>query len=106
MPKNRVALEQEEKRLMEVIDQQSVLLEQKVAKTVKTGLIVGASLVAGYTIYSLLFGGGGEKRIKSTKNASLKIINNPLAISLLQSVIKKSIELLVREKPKNIQSEE
>lgn len=101
MPDKRADLVKEENRLMTEIDQQSDVLEQKTEKIIKTSLIVGASILAGYTIYSLLSGDSGKKgKVKKPKQVQSGTMNNPMFKNLFQSAIKKGIEILLSEKQK------
>jgi hypothetical protein len=101
MPEKRAHLIKEENRLMTEIDQQSDVLEQKAEKIIKTSLIVGASILAGYTIYGLLSDDSGKnKKEKKTKQVQSGTMNNPLFKNILQAVLKKGMEILLSEKQK------
>jgi hypothetical protein len=101
MPEKRAYLIKEENRLMTEIDQQSDVLEQKAEKIIKTSLIVGASILAGYTIYSLLSGDSRKKgETKKPKQVQSRTMNNPLFKNIFQSAVKKGIEILLSEKQK------
>ena len=99
MPDKRADLIKEENRLMTELDQQSDILEQKAEKIIKTSLIVGASILAGYTIYSLLLGDSeNKKEEKKSKQVQSGTMNNPMFKNILQSAVKKGIEILLSEK--------
>lgn len=101
MSDKRTELQNTEKRLLSEIEGQSEILEKKAENIVKTSLIVGASILAFYTLYNLLSDDSkpSKKKKKASNNRS-GILNNPMVKNLMQSAVKKGIEMIVADKIK------
>lgn len=95
MSNKRLELERQEKKIISEIEIQSKALKKKIEKIIKTSLIIGTSVWAGYTIYNML---SDDKNPSKKKKAS--IFRNPLIKNILESVLKKGIEMIVEGKIK------
>jgi len=100
MPGRRLELENQEKELISKIDNQSEELEKKTKKVIKTSLIIGASVLASYLIYSVLSSDTNPAKKRENYRRKTNIFRNSLAKNILESALKKGIKIIIGDKSK------
>ena len=94
LSKKRVALINRENKLLSDLEGSTTVLNKSLNKTLKRSLLVGGSLVAGYTVYKILR--GKEKPSKKDKKSVDRMTHKNKSMSpVLSFIIKNGLALLV-----------